>query len=94
MVELPLEMRTNAVMLPLIYPNVLGTNSAHGYSHSTPKVNGYMTITNTKWGRLGGQITLMKEAPIQYYMPRERHAGMTIMSNNLDGYIKGHSNST
>jgi len=56
MVELPLEMRTNAVMLPLIYPNVLGTNSAHGYSHSTPKVNGFRTITNIKWGRLGGQI--------------------------------------
>lgn len=53
MVELPLEMGTN-VLLPLIFPNTLGANSAFGYSHSAPKYNGHKKITNTKWGRLVG----------------------------------------
>jgi len=54
MVELPLEMGTNVVILPLIYSNILGANSAFGYSHLAPKDNGYKKITNTKCGRLVG----------------------------------------
>lgn len=55
MVELLLEMRTNVVMLPLIYPNILEANSAFRYSHSAPKDTVYMIITNTNWVRLGGE---------------------------------------
>lgn len=55
MVELLLEMRTNVVMLPLIYPNILEANSAFRYSHSAPKDTVYMIITNTNWVRLRGE---------------------------------------
>lgn len=63
LVELPLEMRTNAVALSLIYPNVLGINSDHRYSHSALKVDGYVTITNTKRGGLEEQINTHERGP-------------------------------